>query len=155
MRRRSRAKGLETVEYGLIAGLLIAVVITLMATLGGYIAQQPELLLDRTIVIALVVAAFGGLVASAAWLFKQTVASLERRAQVVILEELSRGEAMSRDDIRRALFRESWLFWLCRDVHNDALATLLTQGKVVVEKGVYRATVAKEPGEATNPTPDS
>ena len=124
--------GATAIEYGLIAGLIGAVLL-----LGiPYVIANPDIL-SKGISLAV----FGSMVGAFSWSMNRAMSSLDNRAQLFIIELLSSGELYSRQDIVTYLCRDRFSYRLFSSIPVDALATLVKQKQVDVEKGQYKIAV--------------
>ena len=117
-------------EWGLSS--LESVFVMLMAL--GTLALGIKLIIDHPVLLekALPIAAFGALTGLFAWAGRQAITTVNRRSKVLILELLSDGKPHTRREIRKALrWRAPGSLYL------DALADLVSEGRVVVADGKY------------------
>jgi len=93
---------------------------------------------DRLPDKALLVALIGALIGSLAWAVRRLIGLLTSRAQLGILEALSKNGPLSRTELQDVLADEHYMLRVATDVQSDALVGLVTSGRViVVEAGKY------------------
>lgn len=121
--------GQDLIEYALLTAVLAAGCALLITVL----VKRPALVGN-----AVIVAVFGAIIGGVAWSAKQSIAALTNRTQLGILEALSSKGPLSRTELRMQLKKEdAALRWL-PEVHTDALAALVSAGKVaIIEGGLY------------------
>jgi hypothetical protein len=122
-------RGQGTVEYLLVLCLL------LIALIAGVvvIVRQPEWANKSALVLVA-----GSLIAGIGWSAKQTIAILNSRAQLLVMELLSAThDGMDRASIDRALKSENFSFRAFPGLTTDALAYLLSEQRIVVANGRY------------------
>lgn len=120
--------GPELVEWA------VVVVILFLATvlIFGVLIRRPDLS-QQSLWLAVFSAFVGGL----AWSLKQAVSIYHNRAQLLILEILSDGVPRKRDEIAQKLAQKGRIFRILH-LHMDALADLVLEEKIGLEKGSYR-----------------
>jgi hypothetical protein len=78
----------------------------------------------------------GALATAVAWSAKTILSNLEKRAEVLILEQLS-YKPMSRPEIRKYIYGSHLLFRLAPFAYVNALETLAANDKIRLHEGVY------------------
>jgi hypothetical protein len=133
-----KRRGLETVEYAVVTGLILVGLIVTVAVFGHYVTQKSaDVGGSVTFLTAVCLAALTGLIGATTAVMRSLAASLRGRAQLAILEALSRGAVLSRQDVHSLVRRESLWYLFFGDLWNVVLAELVSQGKVVVKDGNY------------------
>jgi len=109
--------------------LLFTFLIFLIAVVTVLFRDRARQLFDKPLLIAAVVALIGGI----SWAGKEALSGMYRRIQFLILEYLSDYEPHDRQEILSALRKRVFV-----SIYKDALAELVLEGKVTIEKGKYR-----------------
>jgi hypothetical protein len=102
------------------------------------VALAAALLLSRMAHISTnLVALLAALIAAFGWCFKRGLTSLENRARLIILEDLSLGKARTRDEIKMIVRRHSWPYRYFSNIYAEALNSLLLEQRIHIEDGRF------------------
>lgn len=124
--------GQGTAEYAVVGLLMLVALVFGILTLW----RHPEYV-DKGIVVAV----FAAGLAALGWSLKMTLGALLNRAELLILEELSRKKRASSGEIKRYLVSKNPIYAVLPSMHTDALAVLVHGHRVHMVDGIYHLSV--------------
>lgn len=86
---------------------------------------------------ALLIALVGLVGAGLAWSIRKALSTMQARARLIILEALSHGSSLTREEIKKLVNNYSIMFRLSGSIYSVALNSLLKEDKIKIDKGLF------------------
>jgi len=137
-------EGVQAVVLQIVWPLVIIVGFLICGSVALPVVEKRPSLLDKAIVLAAFAAIAGAIAGILSWSFKQVTATLQQRAQLLILEKLSQVDNLTYTELRAMIQACGIQFRAFDWISTNAIATLVKDKMVVVRDGQYTTQTAND-----------